>query len=176
MQFKSVPLEGAFEITLEPREDPRGAFSRVFCTEEFKAQGLETRYVQTNVSWNHKAGTLRGMHMQKEPFGEVKVVRCTRGAVYDAIVDLRKDSPTFLKWAAVELSAEKRNSIYVPIGFAHGYQALTDGAEVFYMVSQYYAPGQEAGYRWNDPAWNIRWPLENHLVSDKDEAHQDFSA
>jgi dTDP-4-dehydrorhamnose 3,5-epimerase len=130
MKFKELPLQGAFEIELEPRVDPRGAFSRVFCNQEFKDHGLETQYVQTNVSWNHKAGTLRGMHLQREPYGEVKVVRCTCGAVFDAIVDLRTDSPTFLRWTAVELTAEKRNAVYVPVGFAHGYQALTDDAEV----------------------------------------------
>jgi dTDP-4-dehydrorhamnose 3,5-epimerase len=175
MKFRELPLQGAFEIELEPRVDARGAFSRVFCTREFKDHGLETQYVQTNVSWNHKAGTLRGMHLQREPYGEVKVVRCTRGAVFDAIVDLRKNSPTFLRWTAVELTAEKRNAVYVPVGFAHGYQALTDDAEVFYMVSQYYQPAHEVGYRWNDPAWDIRWPLENKIVSEKDAAHKDFA-
>ena len=176
MEFRPLPLDGAFEILLQPRVDARGAFSRVFCAREFEEHGLETRYVQANVSWNRRAGTLRGMHLQREPYGEVKVVRCTRGAVFDVIVDLRRDSATYLKWTGLELTEQKRNSIYVPIGFAHGYQSLTDESEVSYMVSQSYAPDHEAGYRWDDPAWNIRWPIPNPILSDKDASHKDFGA
>jgi dTDP-4-dehydrorhamnose 3,5-epimerase len=174
MEFKPLVITGAFEITLQSRPDSRGAFARIFCEREFQEHGLETRYVQSNASWNHKAGTLRGMHMQRAPFGEVKVVRCTRGAIYDAFVDLRRDSPTFLQWVALEVTADKRNAMYVPIGCAHGYQALTDDSEVSYMVSQSYRPDHEVGYRWNDPAWNICWPIAHPILSDKDAAHQDF--
>jgi dTDP-4-dehydrorhamnose 3,5-epimerase len=174
MEFRPLELEGAYEILLQPRADDRGAFSRVFCTDEFAKHGLETRYVQTNTSWNFKAGTLRGMHLQRPPHGEVKVVRCTRGAVVDVIVDLRPDSKTYKKWIGLELTEEKRNSIYVPIGFAHGYQALRDNSEVFYMVSAAYAPAHEVGYRWNDPAWNIDWPIKAPILSPKDAVHPDY--
>lgn len=173
MEFRPLPLKGAFEITLEPRVDSRGAFARIFCVEEFRDHGLETQYVQSNVSWNHKPGTLRGMHLQRAPYGEVKVVRCTRGAIYDVIVDLRRDSPTFLSWTAVELTEQKRNAIYVPTEFAHGYQSLTEDSEACYMVSQYYKPDHEVGYRWNDPAFNILWPLQP-ILSAKDAVHKDF--
>jgi dTDP-4-dehydrorhamnose 3,5-epimerase len=142
--------------------------------EEFQNLGLNTEFVQTNLSWNDRAGTLRGLHMQRPPMGEVKLVRCTRGAVYDVIVDLRSDSETFMKWVGLELVADKRNAIYVPEGFAHGYQALTDGAEVFYMVSRRYAPGYEVGYRWDDPAWRIEWPMANPVLSEKDASHGNF--
>jgi dTDP-4-dehydrorhamnose 3,5-epimerase len=174
MEFRPLSLAGAFEITLQPRNDERGAFSRVYCAREFEEHGLETCFVQSNVSWNHKAGTLRGMHMQRAPHGEVKVVRCTRGAVFDVIVDLRRDSKTYLHWVGLELTEHLRNSIYVPVGFAHGYQALTDSSEVCYMVSQSYAPNHEIGYRWNDLAWSIRWPINNPILSDRDATHKDF--
>ena len=176
MDFRPLELKGAFEILLQPREDSRGAFSRVVCANEFKQHDLESAFVQANTSWNHKAGTLRGMHMQKPPHGEVKLVRCTQGAVHDVIVDVRPDSPTYLRWVAVELTAAKRNQIYVPVGFAHGYQALTDNAEVFYLVTEFYAPGHEVGYRWNDPAWKIKWPIPNPILSDKDAQAKDFDA
>lgn len=174
MEFRELSLKGAYEILLQPIEDIRGAFSRTFCQSEFEAQGLVIDYVQSNVSWNHKAGTLRGMHMQRAPHAEVKVVRCTRGAVFDVIVDLRPDSETFLEWVGIELREDIRNSIYVPAGFAHGYQALSDNCEVIYMVSEYYAPESEVGFRWNDPAFEIRWPIENPTLSQKDSVHGGF--
>jgi dTDP-4-dehydrorhamnose 3,5-epimerase len=175
MVFTGLSLHGAFEITLEKRKDNRGFFARTFCVAEFNAHGLESNYVQCNTSWNDKVGTLRGMHLQIDPYGEAKFVRCTHGAVYDVIVDFRKDSKTFLKWVGVELTEERRNAIYVPIGFAHGYQALRDNSEVFYMVSQVYMPDFERGYRWNDPAFAIKWPLKNPILSPKDAAHSNYS-
>lgn len=175
MIFKELPLKGSFEITLERRSDNRGFFARAFCATELRAKRLEANCVQCNTSWNYKAGTLRGIHLQRDPYAEVKVVRCIRGTVYDVIVDLRKNSETYLKWAGIELSAEERNAIYVPVGFAHGYQALTEDCEVFYMVSLCYRPEFERGYRWNDPAFAIKWPFEHPILSPKDAAHPDYS-
>ncbi len=168
MIFTPTKLSGAFIIDLEKREDSRGFFARTFCEKEFAAQGLKTAYVQGNASFNHVKGTVRGMHYQVAPMTEVKLVRCTAGAIYDIIVDMRPDSPTYLQHAGVELSAENRRAFYVPEMFAHGYLTLTDGAEVSYQVSQVYGPDCERGLRYDDPALGLEWPVPVVVVSDKD--------
>ena len=175
MIFTETPLAGAYVIALEPREDERGFFARAFCKNELAEHGLPNEIVQANLSFNHKRGTLRGMHMQAPPHGEDKMVRCIAGVIWDAIVDLRPGSPTYLKWFGVELSAANRLMLYVPKGFAHGYQSLTDGSEVLYMVTQFYTPGAERGLRWNDPAFGIPWPVSDPILSPKDAAAPDFT-
>ena len=156
-------------MDIEPRRDERGYFARVWCAREFEAQGLKTDMVQCNVATNIKSGILRGMHYQAQPHAEVKLVRCTRGAVYDVIVDLRVDSPSYLNWTGVELSEDNHRMLYVPEGFAHGYVTLQDNSELFYQVSQFYAPGAEGGVRWDDPAVGIKWPeVGELLISEKD--------
>jgi dTDP-4-dehydrorhamnose 3,5-epimerase len=168
VRFTLTPLAGAFLIDLEPRVDERGLFARAFCAQEFAAQGLETSFVQSNISTNARAGTVRGLHFQHEPHAEVKLVRCVNGALYDVIVDMRANSPTFLRWYGAELSANNGLMIYVPKGFAHGYQALSDGATAFYMVSAAYAPQAEGGLRFDDAKLAIKWPRSVTSVSDKD--------
>jgi dTDP-4-dehydrorhamnose 3,5-epimerase len=175
MLFTETELPGAFVIDLERREDERGFFARAWCQEEFRAHGLDTRVSQCNVSFNERAATLRGLHYQMAPHAEVKLVRCTRGAVYDVIVDLRPESEMYTRWVAVELSEENRRMLYVPEGFAHGYLTLADATETFYQVSVPYAPGAERGARWNDPAFGIEWPQSDRLViSEKDRSWPDF--
>lgn len=175
MIFSETELSGAFVLDLEQREDDRGFFARAWDENEFRERGLNPRVVQCNVSFNHRAGTLRGMHLQNEPHAEAKLVRCTRGAIYDVIVDLRPDSATFKRWIGVELTEENRRLLYVPEGFAHGYQTLADATETFYQVSEFYAPGAERGLRWDDPAFRIEWPLpESPILSEKDAAWPDF--
>jgi len=167
--FHETEIPGAFAIDLERRDDDRGFFARAWCAEEFAAQGLSTRLVQANISFNASAGTLRGMHFQRAPHEEAKLVRCTRGALFDAIVDLRTDSPAYKRWFGVELTAENRRALYVPEGCAHGYQTLVDATEVFYLVSEAYAPESEAGVLWDDPAFGIAWPpAEARIISPKD--------
>jgi dTDP-4-dehydrorhamnose 3,5-epimerase len=168
MRFEPLPLAGAYVIDLEPRRDPRGMFARAFCANEFAAQGLETTFVQANMSTTSRAGAVRGMHFQRPPHAEVKLVRCVRGSIYDVIVDLREGSPTFRHWFGAELSDENGRMMYVPHGFAHGFQALTDNATTFYMVGAFYAPDAEGGLRHNDPALAIHWPQPVTDVSDKD--------
>ena len=168
MQFIPSPLQGACTIELDKRGDERGFFARLFCEKEFGAADLETRFVQINNSSSAKRGTLRGMHFQLPPAAEVKVVRCIKGSLYDVIVDLRPDSPTFKQWFGAELSAENRRMMYVPRGFAHGFITLADDTEAFYLVSAYYAPEQERGLRFDDPAINIQWPATPTEVSEKD--------
>lgn len=168
MRFELTPLTGAYLVHLEKRGDARGTFARAFCVQEFAAQGLETSFVQANISTNTRAGTVRGMHFQRGPHAEVKLVRCINGALYDVIVDLRESSPTFLRWFGVMLSEENGLTMYVPKGFAHGYQALTDGATAFYMVSASYAPTAEDGLRFDDPRLAIAWPRAATDVSEKD--------
>ena len=175
MIFRDTELPGAYELALERREDERGFFARAWCRDELAAEGLDARVAQANVSWNARRGTLRGLHFQRAPHAEVKVVRCTRGAVYDVIVDLRADSPTYTSWFGVELSAENGRSLYVPEGFAHGYQTLVDGSETFYLVSEPYATEAEGGVRWDDPAFGIAWPdVPDRVVSAKDRNWPDF--
>jgi dTDP-4-dehydrorhamnose 3,5-epimerase len=176
MIFTKTKLADAYLIDVEPHEDERGFFARAWCEQEFAEHGLETKVVQCNVSYNRLRGTLRGMHFQAPPHEEVKLVRCTRGAIYDVIVDLRPDSPTFKQWLGVELTADNRRVLYVPKGFAHGYQTLTDDSEVFYQVSEFYTPSAEGGVRWNDPAFGIEWPEpERALLSNRDMHWPDFA-
>lgn len=170
MIFSRTPLHGAFVIELDRREDSRGFFARAFCADEFALNGLDPTISQSNLSFNYCRGTLRGLHYQVAPAAEVKLVRCTRGAIHDVIVDLRRGSPTYLQHFAIELSEENRLSLYVPEMFAHGYQALTDGAEVIYQVSAAYSPECERGIRYDDPALGIGWPIPVTAVSEKDAA------
>ncbi|WP_416670760.1 dTDP-4-dehydrorhamnose 3,5-epimerase [Egbenema bharatensis] len=170
MQFTETPLKDAFVIDLEKRSDNRGFFARAFCGREFEEHGLKPVIAQCNLSFNHKRGTLRGMHYQLPPATETKLVRCTRGAIYDVIVDMRPDSPTYLQHFGVELTADNYRMLYVPDLFAHGYQTLTDDAEVTYSVGEFYAPGYEQGLRYDDPALGIEWPLPVSEISAKDVA------
>jgi len=175
MIFKETKLKDAYVIEIEKLEDRRGFFARAWCQREFEAHGLVSRVVQANISYNRKKGTLRGLHYQVAPYAETKLVRCTRGAIYDVIVDLRPDSPTYMQWLGVELTAENYKMLYVPEGFAHGFQTLTDETEVTYQVSQFYTPGAEGGVRYNDPAFGIEWPLTVQVISDKDQNWPDYS-
>ncbi len=168
MIFTESELQGAYIIDLEEKHDHRGFFARTFCAQEFEAHGLKSVVAQCNLSFNHKQGTLRGMHYQISPAAETKLVRCTQGAIYDVIIDMRPESPTFLSHFGVELTAENHRALYIPEMFAHGYQALTDGAEVMYQVGEFYTPGYERGLRYDDPFFNIRWPREVTEISEKD--------
>jgi dTDP-4-dehydrorhamnose 3,5-epimerase len=170
MIITTTLLQGVAVLDLEPREDERGIFARTFCRQEFVAAGLEPMVEQCNLSYNHRAGTLRGMHYQVAPAMEAKLVRCTAGAILDAVVDVRPGSPTYLQHFSVELTATNRRSLYVPPMFAHGYLTLVDGAEVSYQVSQAYTPGTERGLRYDDPALGLAWPLPVSVISDKDAA------
>jgi dTDP-4-dehydrorhamnose 3,5-epimerase len=171
MKFTETPLTGAYVIDPEPHRDERGLFERVFCRQEFEAHSLEPAVAQCNVCFNPRKGTLRGMHYQVPPHEEVKLVRCTSGAIYDVIVDLRRGSPTHAKWFGVELTADGRRQLYIPRLFAHGYITLADDTEVFYQVSEPYHPEFERGLRFDDPALAIRWPLAPTMVSAKDRNH-----
>ena len=175
MRFDATSLDGVRVVDLEPKGDARGFFARAFCADELAAAGLETAVAQANLSWNAARGTLRGLHYQLPPAAETKLVRCTRGAVWDAVVDLRPDSPTFRRWEGFEISAENRRAVYVPRGCAHGYLTLTDDAEVLYFVSAPYSPELERGVRWDDPAFAIDWPVAPTVVSDRDRSHPDFA-
>lgn len=168
MQFVETRLRGAFVIEIEPRSDNRGFFSRAFCQREFQDHGLKPTIAQANIAFNHKRGTVRGMHFQFPPYAETKLVRATRGAIIDIIVDLRPESPTFLQSVSVELSADNHRALYVPERFAHGYQTLEDGTETSYQVGEYYAPGSEGGLSPFDPALRLEWPLPVTEMSDKD--------
>ena len=168
MIFHETDLADARLIAMEIRGDERGFFSRAWCRIEFEEAGLSTRIEQANMSGSVRRGTLRGLHFQLDPAAEVKIVRCIRGTIFDVIVDLRADSPTFMQWQGFELSARNRRVLYVPEGFAHGFQSLTDDAELFYMVSALYTPERERGLRWDDPRLGISWPLEPTVMSDKD--------
>ena len=174
MKFHDTPLKGAHLIELEKRGDDRGFFARLFCEEEFAAKGLESRFVQINTSLSGKAGTLRGMHYQLPPDAETKVVRCIRGALYDVILDLRPDSPTFGNWFGAELNEENRLMMYVPKGFAHGFVTLKANTEALYLVSAFYGPANERGIRYNDPRFDINWPIQPSEISDKDRNNRDF--
>ncbi|GAB4326273.1 MAG: dTDP-4-dehydrorhamnose 3,5-epimerase [Leptolyngbyaceae cyanobacterium] len=176
MIFTETKLKGAFIVDVELLADQRGAFARTFCAQEFEQHGLKSTVAQCNLSFNHKAGTIRGMHYQIPPAAETKLVRCTKGAIYDVIVDLRPASPTYRQHIGVELSADNRRALYVPELFAHGYQALTDGAEVVYQVGEFYTPGYERGLRYDDPAFGISWPLPVTVISEKDASWPLFEA
>jgi dTDP-4-dehydrorhamnose 3,5-epimerase len=175
MLFTETRLEGAFVIGLDRKEDSRGYFARTFCVQEFEAHGLNPRVVQCNMSFNKRKGTLRGMHWQAPPSTEAKLVRAMRGAVLDVIVDLRPGSPTYLQHLAIELSAGNGQMLYIPEGFAHGFQSLEDETEVFYQMSEFYAPDQARGARWNDPAFGIAWPLPDPIMNERDRTWPDFA-
>lgn len=168
MIFNKTPLSGALVIDLDRKYDERGFFARSWSEDEFRQHGLNPRIVQCSVSFNEKRGTLRGMHYQEEPHGETKLVRCTSGAIYDAVVDLRRDSPTYLQWFGVELSADNRRMLYIPKSFAHGFVTLADGAEVFYQMGDDYHPDAARGVRWNDPKVGIDWPLRPTVINQRD--------
>ena len=168
MVFTETPLGGAFILDVEELRDSRGLFARTYCRKEFEDHGLDGRLVQCNLSFNHRKGTLRGLHFQYPHAAETKLVRCTRGAVLDVIVDLRPESPTFLQHTSVELTADTRRSLFVPARFAHGYQALEDATEVAYLTGAYYAPEHEGGLPYDDPRLAIAWPLAASDISDRD--------
>ena len=173
MIFKETPLKGAYLIEPELHADERGFFARTFCGEEFKEHGLNPRIVQCSVSYNRARGTLRGMHYQTAPYEETKLVRCIKGAIYDVLIDLRPDSPTFARWAAFELSATSLRMIYVPEQFAHGFQTLEDDTEILYQMSELHAPEYARGIRWNDPAFGIHWPTADRIISIRDNSYPD---
>ncbi|MGY8679165.1 dTDP-4-dehydrorhamnose 3,5-epimerase [Bradyrhizobium sp. UFLA05-153] len=175
MKFHPAPLPGAYTIELERRADDRGFFARAFCQREFESAGIPINVVQMNNALSAKAGTLRGMHYQLPPAAEIKIVRCIQGALYDVIIDLRPDSPTFCHWFGVELTAENRLAIFVPRGFAHGLITLEDSTEAFYLVTEFYAPEQERGLRFDDPRFNVKWPRTPVDISPKDRSWPDFS-
>jgi dTDP-4-dehydrorhamnose 3,5-epimerase len=175
MRFIETELKGAFIVEPELIRDERGFFARTWCKKEFEQQGLLVDLVQCNISFNRREGTLRGMHFQAAPFEEARLVRCTRGAIYDVIIDLRPDCPTYKRWVSVELTAENRKMLFIPEGFGHGFITLTDNSEVFYQMSAFYAPECARGIRWNDPAFDIDWPAEVKVISEKDMQYPDYS-
>lgn len=174
VKFTETPLKGAYVVDLEPRGDDRGFFARTYCAREFGAHGLKTDLVQGNISFSRIKGTLRGLHYQLPPSAESKLVRCNRGVLFDVIVDLRPESPTYAKWFGVELTADNRRALYVPEMFAHGFMTLAEDTEAAYLVSQYYSPEHERGFRHNDPSFGIEWPGKVNLISPKDERWPDF--
>lgn len=173
MRFEPAGLDGAWILDLEPHDDERGFFARVWCAEEFGARGMKDRLAQCSLSFSRRAGTLRGMHFQAPPAEEAKVVRCVRGAVYDVLLDLRPSSPSYRKWIARELTADNRRAVYVPEGFAHGFLTLTDDTEVLYLISAPHAPALVRGVRWNDPAFGIEWPMAPSVISERDRTYPD---
>lgn len=173
MNMTSVSLHGAYVIDLERIVDERGFFARTWCAQEFRSQGLNPNLAQCSLSYNTRRGTLRGMHFQAEPHQEAKLVRCCSGAIYDVILDLRRDSPTYRKWFAVELTAANRRTLYVPEGVAHGFQTLTDETEVLYQISERYRPESARGVRWDDPLFGIEWPIRDPILSERDRAYPD---
>lgn len=176
MLFTQTGLNGAYLIDLEKKADERGFFARSYCQKEFEAHNLPSQFVQANVSWNRRKGTLRGMHRQVPPHEECKLIRCTRGAIYDVIIDMRRGSPTFGTWLGFELSEENHRSLFVPAGFAVGFQTLRDNSEVLYCMSEFYAPGAEDGIRYDDPVFRIKWPEPVTVISDKDRNWPDYSS
>jgi len=176
MIFQKTKLPGVFEIQIEAKPDDRGIFARTWCQEEFASQGLSSRLVQCNLSFTTQQGTLRGMHYQVAPHEETKLIRCTRGAIYDVVLDLRPDSPAYKDWVAVELTAGKRNMIYVPEGCAHGFLTLQDGTEVIYQMSEFWNPESSRGVRWDDPAFQITWPAKVEVISERDRTYPDFQS
>jgi len=174
MKFIETELRGAFLVEPEFFEDERGFFARTWCRKEFEQHGLNSDWVQCNISYNKRKGTLRGMHYQVAPYAEAKLVRCTMGVIYGVIIDLRPDSKTYCHWIAVELSAENRKMIYIPQGFANGFQTLVDHTEVFYQMSEFFAPDYARSVRWDDPQFKICWPETERIISEKDQNVEDF--
>ncbi|HEY0322877.1 MAG TPA: dTDP-4-dehydrorhamnose 3,5-epimerase [Pyrinomonadaceae bacterium] len=176
MKFTETVLKGAYIVEMEPHGDERGFFARTWCRQEFEVHGLNPQLAQCSTSFNKRRGTLRGLHYQADPYQEAKLVRCTRGSIYDLIVDIRPGSETFKKWLSVELSAEDLLMLYVPEGFAHGFQTLEDDTEVFYQISEFYHPECSRGISWNDPAFDFRWPIQERIMSERDQRFPDFKA
>ena len=175
MNFNSTDIDGLYYVDIDRLKDQRGFFGRAFCRQEFEEIGLDSEICQANISYNKSAGTLRGMHYQKHPYQESKFIRCIRGSIYDVVIDLRKDSPTYCHSFGIELNDENRTALFVPKDFAHGFVTLADDTEVIYMVSQSYVPNAEEGIRWDDPFFAIDWPINPSLVSPKDAQWPDFS-
>ncbi len=174
MKFQETSVPGVFEIRLEPLTDERGFFARAWCREEFKCHGLNPELVQCSISFNKRKGTLRGLHHQAPPYQEAKLVRCTQGAIYDVVLDLRMDSPAFKQWISATLSADNRHMLYIPEGCAHGFLTLEDQTEVFYQISQVYNAESARGVRWDDPAFRIDWPAPVNVISERDRTYPDF--
>ena len=174
MIFTEMALKGAYLVEPEELKDERGFFARTWCRREFESYGLNPQVAQCSISFNTKKGTLRGLHFQTQPYEEAKLVRCTRGAIYDVIVDVRPHSPTLTQHVGVILSSENRKMLYIPEGCAHGFLTLDDNTEVAYQITEFYAPDYARGYRWNDPAFNIAWPIEVRVISDRDRNYPDF--
>jgi dTDP-4-dehydrorhamnose 3,5-epimerase len=174
MIFEETKISGVYLVGVERHYDERGFFARSWCAQEWAARGLSTRLAQCSLSFNAKKGTLRGIHYQAKPYAECKLVRCTRGSLYDVAVDLRVGSPTYLKWVGAELSAENHRALYIPEGCAHGLLTLKDDTEVFYQISEFYYPEAGRGVRWNDPAFGIEWPFEPAVISERDRTYPDF--
>jgi dTDP-4-dehydrorhamnose 3,5-epimerase len=176
MNFCKTKLPGVLELHLQPKNDERGFFARSWCRKEFEDHGLNAKLVQCNVSFNSRKGTLRGMHYQADPYAETKIVRCTHGAIYDVVVDLRPQSPTFKDWIGVTLTAANRYMLYIPEGCAHGFLTLDDNTEVFYQMSEFHNPDSARGVRWNDPAFQVIWPGTVEVISERDRAYPDFES
>lgn len=176
MIFTETPLKGAYIIDPERLMDERGFFARTWCRQEFAQHGIHAEFVQCNISYNHRKGTLRGMHYQAAPHAEEKLVRCTAGLIHDVIVDLRDRSDTYRQWYAVELSSDNRRMLYIPGGFAHGFQTLADNVEVFYQMSEYYFADYARGIRWNDPSFGFQWPEPITAMSERDQRYPDYPA
>ena len=174
MKFTELELSGAYVVEIEKREDERGFFGRAWCAQEFEAHGLKNTIRQINTSFSVKRGTIRGLHYQVDPHQETKFIRCTKGRIFDVVIDLRPESPTFKQWVGTELSADNYKMVYVPENFAHGFLTLEDNSEVYYPTTEFYTPNAERGIRFNDPAFGIDWPLEVSTFSEKDISHADF--
>jgi dTDP-4-dehydrorhamnose 3,5-epimerase len=174
MKLIKIEIPGVYLVNLNLHKDDRGYFARTYCENEFKAANIQTGFVQCNISFNKKRGTLRGMHYQDHPHWEAKLIRCTHGKIFDVIIDLRKDSSTYGQSFSVELSSENKKGIYIPKGIAHGFQTLEDDTEVFYQMSEFYYPDLGKGIRWNDPIFKIRWPLPGPILSERDQLYEDF--
>ncbi|HVS88083.1 MAG TPA: dTDP-4-dehydrorhamnose 3,5-epimerase [Candidatus Acidoferrum sp.] len=174
MEFLETKLPGVFEVRIEAQSDERGFFARTWCQQEFEARGLSGKLVQCSLSFNRRKGTLRGMHYQVAPHEETKLIRCTQGAIYDVVLDLRRQLPTFKNWVAVVLTSEKRNMVYVPRGCAHGFLTLEDGSEISYQMSEFLHAESALGVRWDDPAFQIAWPAKVEVISERDRTYPDF--
>ena len=175
MRFINMEIKGCFIIEIEKKTDVRGFFARTWDKEIFKRENLNENFSQCSISFNNKKGTIRGMHFQIHPYGETKLVRCTRGSIFDVIIDLRTDSKTFKKWISVELSEKNYRTVYMPEGVAHGFQTLENNTEVFYQMTQFYMPEFARGIRWNDPHFDITWPIKSPTLSEKDSKYADFN-
>lgn len=172
MIFQETELKGVFLIKVEKKQDERGFFARSWCASEFEERNLDSRFVQCNISHNAKKGTIRGLHYQSDPFGESKLVRCTKGKLFDVVVDVRPKSPTFCKWISIVLSSSEYNMIYIPRGYAHGFQTLEDDTDVFYQMSEFFHPECSRGYSWDDPAFGIQWSLPCSTISERDKSYK----